>query len=263
MNESINGNYRSPELEVKEENVILGTVGAIAGAVAGAVLIAVLAKVGFVASICGVVMAYLSLFLYAKLAGKMSKKGIIICVVIMIVTVFITEWLIYAYEFYKELKEYGFTFGEVFKSLFDFLKLGEVTGYFVKDILMLYAFTALGAVPQIKNFITKKPEEIAKPVDMTFANGNTAVNTTETIDSDLMNAFPAGAMVKITTAGKEYKLGTDYYLYPKLGLITRSSTSTAALTGDGAAVSYTYHSSQGRGYGMGSFTDGTTYRMEL
>ena len=90
-----------------------------------------------------------------------------------------------------------------------------------------------------------------------------AASGTITLDSDLMNAFPAGAMVKITTASKEYKLGTDYYLYPKLGLITRAATSTAALAGDGAAVSYTYHSSQGRGYGMGSFTDGTTYRMEL
>ena len=52
---------------------------------------------------------------------------------------------------------------------------------------MLYAFTALGAVPQIKNFLTGKPEEIMKPVDQTLANGNTIANTTETIDADLMN----------------------------------------------------------------------------
>ena len=94
----------------------------------------------------------------------------------------------------------------------------------------------------------------------TVASVNTASGTI-TLDADLMNAFPAGAMVKITTASKEYRLGTDYSFYPPLGLITRVSSSTAALSSDGAAVDYTYHSAQGRGYGMGSFEDGTTYQL--
>ena len=80
---------------------------------------------------------------------------------------------------------------------------------------------------------------------------------------DLMNAFPSGSMVKITTASKELELGTDYNFYPMLGLITRVGTSTNALAGDGAAVDYTYHSYKGRGYGMGSFEDDTTYKLEF
>ena len=37
---------------------------------------------------------------------------------------------------------------------------------------------------------------------------------TVTLENDLLNAFPAGAMVKITTANKKYQLGTDYNFYP-------------------------------------------------
>ena len=86
---------------------------------------------------------------------------------------------------------------------------------------------------------------------------------TVTLDADLMNSFPSGTMVKIATPSKELKLGTDYAFYPRLGLITRVGTSTDALAGDGAAVSYVYHSYKGRGYGMGSFEDDTTYKLEF
>lgn len=187
MNEELQRNFSAPALEVKGENIVLGTVGALLGALVGAALIAILAKIGYVASISGVVMAYLSLFLYTKFAGKLSVKGIIISIVIMVITVFVTEWLVYSFAFYKELKDYGFTLGDIIKGLPDLLELAEAKGGFVKDILMVYAFTALGAVPQIKNFAGGKTEAAMKPVEQTLANGNTIVNSTENIDSDLLN----------------------------------------------------------------------------
>ena len=189
MNEEFNrnGSYAGVSLEVKEENVILGAVGAFIGVFAGAALILLLAKIGYVASICGVIMAFLSLFLYTKFAGKLSWKGIVISVVMMIVGVFATEWLFYSYLFYDELKEYGFTFGDIFKSLFTFIDMAEIRGSFIKDLLMLYGFTALGAVPQIKKFLSGNTQEVIKPAEQTLANGNTVANTTETIDSDLLN----------------------------------------------------------------------------
>lgn len=187
MNEDFQRNFTAPALEVKGENVVLGTVGALLGALVGAALIAILAKIGYVASISGVVMAYLSLFLYTKFAGKLSVKGIIISIVIMIITVFVTEWLVYSFAFYKELKDYGFTLGDIIKGLPDLLELGEVKGGFIKDILMVYAFTALGAVPQIKTFASNKTEDVMKPVEQTLANGNAIQNSTEEIASDLKN----------------------------------------------------------------------------
>lgn len=185
MNEDFQRNLNAPALEVKGENIVLGIVGAVLGALVGAALIVILDKIGYVASISGVVMAYLSLFLYTKFAGKLSVKGIIVCIVIMIITVFVTEWLLYSFAFYKELKPYGYTLGDIVKGLPQLLELGEIKGNFITNILMLYGFTALGAIPQIKSFTAGNTQAAMKPVEQTLANGNTIQNTTEEIASDL------------------------------------------------------------------------------
>ena len=75
--------------------------------------------------------------------------------------------------------------GDIVKGLPDLLDLADAKGGFVKDVLMVYAFTALGAVPQIKNFSGGKTAEAMKPVEQTLANGNTIQNSTEEIASDL------------------------------------------------------------------------------
>lgn len=199
MDNNLNGtNYNAPALEVKGENVLMGTIGAILGALVGAALIAILAKVGYVASISGVVMAFLSLFLYDKFAGKLSKKGIIICVVIMVITVFLTEWAVWSYVFYKELATiYDVTFGEVFKQFFSLLKLAESTGDFVKDIAMLYFFTALGAIPTISKtaqsgtakVLKDDRSGIVKPASEIVTEEATTAdeNAVKTFDKDFFN----------------------------------------------------------------------------
>ena len=199
MDNNLNGtNYNAPALEVKDENVLMGTIGAILGALVGAALIALLAKIGYVASISGVVMAFLSLFLYDKFAGKISKKGVIICVVIMIVTVFLTEWLIWSYAYYKELATiYDVSFGDVFKKLFSILKFAKKTGDFVKDIAMLYFFTALGAIPAISKtaqsgtakVLKDDRSGIVKPASEIVTEEATTAdeNAVKTFDKDFFN----------------------------------------------------------------------------
>ena len=199
MDNNLNGtNYNAPALEVKDENVLMGTIGAILGALVGAALIALLAKIGYVASISGVVMAFLSLFLYDKFAGKISKKGVIICVVIMIVTVFLTEWLIWSYAYYKELATiYDVSFGDVFKKLFSILKFAKKTGDFVKDIAMLYFFTALGAIPTLSKtaqsgtakVLKDDRSSIVKPASEIVTEEATTAdeNAVKTFDKDFFN----------------------------------------------------------------------------
>lgn len=84
-----------------------------------------------------------------------------------------------------------------------------------------------------------------------------------TLNKGVMNAFPSGSLVKITTASKKMKLGTDYMFYPALGLITRHSESTDVLEKDGACITYMYHQNKGTGYAMGSFTADSTYKLEF
>ena len=157
--------YNTPNLEVQSEIVLMGTVGAILGALAGAVCILLLQKIGYFASISGVVMAFLSLYLYDKFAGKLSVKGIVICCVVMILMVLLTEWSYYSYLFYNNYKDSfkKVSFWVYFKDLWLLLEMHEgMKGNFLTNLLMLYGFTALGAIPKIKQFATDGTAKVVK-----------------------------------------------------------------------------------------------------
>ena len=120
-------------------------------------------------------------------------------------------------------------------------------------------------VENARRFAAGDAVELIKGATVEAGTVSSVDATTGTIEltSGLLNPFPAGTAVKIATASKEMELGTDYWIYPALGLITRASASTDVLAGDGCVVDYTYRSAKGRGYGMGSFDDGTTYKLEF
>lgn len=151
-------NYASEYSSVKlqsevKENVLLGTVGALIGCIIGAVLIVVLSYMGYMASISGLVMGICALKGYTLLGKKMSVKGIVITAVLMIVTVLVSHMV-----------GWGLAVAEVYEvdvltatlAIPMLLEEGAIEmGIFVKDLLMLYAFTALGAVPTIKDYLKK------------------------------------------------------------------------------------------------------------
>lgn len=67
----------------KKENLVGGVVGALIGSLLGAASIILLSQLGYVAAISGVIMAVCALKGYELLGGKLTKKGVIISVVII------------------------------------------------------------------------------------------------------------------------------------------------------------------------------------
>ena len=135
-----------------EENVALGTLGAIIGSLAGAAAIILLDRIGFVASVAGVAMAVCTLSLYEKFAKKISKKGIIICVIVMIIMTLLAENAACSIQIANELKEYGYNVSvtKVFMNFFSLLAAGDLeTGTYIGSLVMVYLFTALGAYGQV------------------------------------------------------------------------------------------------------------------
>lgn len=134
---------------IYKERVLLGAIGALVGCIIGAVCIVLLGQFGYIASICGVIMGICALKGYRILAGGISLKGIIITVIFMIIMVFLSNMI-----------SYGLAVAEVYEV--DMLTGICATPYLVaegaieasayyKDLGMLYLFTALGAVPTIKD----------------------------------------------------------------------------------------------------------------
>ena len=137
------------------ENVLAGIIGALIGSIIGAVVIILIGRMGYIASIGGALMAYCSVTGYEKLAKKLSLKGIFICIVIMFVTVFYANSIEWALEFCDSFNEYYSNEGKAsfIAVLFNLKELIAEFGLgleYIKDMLLLYMFTILGAFSTIR-----------------------------------------------------------------------------------------------------------------
>lgn len=142
----------------KEENVVMGVLGAIVGSVIGGILIVLFGQLGFVASLSGVVMGYATLAGYKRLGNKIDKKGIIISIAIMIIMTYLASRINAAILIKRELP-YMDAF-EVFKNLPNLIKYGLIKGnVYYGNMAMTYLFTALGAFSSIKQYATNVHSE--------------------------------------------------------------------------------------------------------
>lgn len=131
----------------RRENVALGLLGAFLGSLVGAVLIIVLGRLGIVAALSGLVTSLVALKGYEKFAGGISKLGVVLTCLIIVVMVFAADWLNWALVAASELGIGVSAALEILPGLFD-LGFIDPTEY-GRYIARLYAFTALGAVPVI------------------------------------------------------------------------------------------------------------------
>lgn len=132
----------------QKERVLAGIVGAFIGSLIGAVCIVLLNQFGFIASFSGVIMGVSALKGYQLLGKQISIKGIVICAVLMIIMVYLSNWFSYALAV-SEVYEADITTS--FLAVPALLKEGVIeNGAYYKDLIMLYIFTALGAVPTVK-----------------------------------------------------------------------------------------------------------------
>lgn len=136
------------------ENMVFGIVGAVLGAVLGAICIIFFAQIGYVVSISGAVLSVCTLKGYKLLGKHLSKKGIIICLILILITPFIAANIDWALQIMEHSSKY---------SLFDalsiipvYIEAGaiEMSDYII-NILMIYGFAALGAFDSIKELFSK------------------------------------------------------------------------------------------------------------
>lgn len=129
----------------KGENVLGGLVGAFLGSLLGAAMIVLLGQLGYVASLSGLVMGVCTVKGYELLGGRLTKKGVVISVVLMLLMVYVghrLDWaLLVASEFDAGLVE-------SFQAIPYLYSEGIFEGY-ISGLLIVYVFTALGAVPAI------------------------------------------------------------------------------------------------------------------
>lgn len=136
-------------MEQQRERVGLGILGAFVGTLIGAACIVLLGQFGYIASLSGVIMGICALKGYQILAKEISVKGIIVCAVLMIIMVYLSNWFSYALAVAEVYEADILT---SFCAVPTLIGEGAIEkGMYFKDLIMLYIFTALGAVPAVRD----------------------------------------------------------------------------------------------------------------
>ena len=146
------------------ENVPAGIVGALLGSLVGALAIILISQLGYVSVLSGLLMGVCAVKGYELLAKKLSVKGVVISIVIMVIVTFFANRVDWGIEIYKAFgKEYDVSFFECFKSVGEFVREGAIEGYY-GNLVLLDLFTLGGGIPtaiglmknkQIKNSLVR------------------------------------------------------------------------------------------------------------
>ena len=146
------GQLAENQPKLKEVNLPLGIVGALAGSLIGVLVWVIIYKMGFVAGITGFIMSVCCFKGYEMLGGRIDKKGVWIAVAIAIVMLGAAELISVGLEIYDVFGEmYGISMADAFRAIPAFLEEPEIMGPIVKDLLFGYVFMAAASFSYIKN----------------------------------------------------------------------------------------------------------------
>lgn len=140
-----------------QRNVPKGILGALIGAIPGIVLWIILSKIGIIASICGIVILIGVVVGYTALGKEFDILGMIISLAVVIFSVYFATNLSWALELHKVLKDADNSYSLMWcmKNLSWVLELTDSKGGFIKDLVIGYLFTIVGAGSYIHKIMKK------------------------------------------------------------------------------------------------------------
>lgn len=142
----------------KTENLAGGIAGALIGSLLGAVCIVLLSQLGYVAAISGVLMAVGVLKGYEKLGGKLTKKGIVISMIIMVFMTYAGDRMDWAIRLLRDagFGDYGWNLFECYRIVPEAVTEFEIQDSYYGNLVLLYAFLLLGAIPTVVAKVKEK-----------------------------------------------------------------------------------------------------------
>ncbi len=147
----------NPDGTVITPNYGLGILGGLIGALIGGALWVLIGRLGYIAGIAGFVIIYLSAMGFKKGAKVLTRGGAVIAVIISVVMIFVANYVLYAWMM-VEAFEGRYTIGEIMAKLFPMLEEYELTGSFVKDVVIGYALSLVAAFSTLKALLGKKKD---------------------------------------------------------------------------------------------------------
>lgn len=135
----------------KSENVVGGIVGALLGTLVGVACIILISRLGYMAAWSGIIMAVCTLKGYELLGGKLSKKGTVLSVILMMIMTYVGDRADWAIVVARELETDVITAFQIVPALLEQQIINESSYW--GNLVLLYFFLLVGAVPTIFSII--------------------------------------------------------------------------------------------------------------
>lgn len=148
--------------EAREENFLLGIVGAVIGVIIGGAVALLVARLGYVSVLAGAALGYCTIKGYEILGKKLTKKGVVVSAILMVLTVFLVNQLDYTLALMSEL---DLPFGMTWTILNEATFSGDVPDKFYLNLGLLAVFTLGGAWISVKSALDgQKNRAIARKI---------------------------------------------------------------------------------------------------
>ncbi|MBJ8325665.1 hypothetical protein [Streptococcus pacificus] len=138
----------------KSENVIAGIVGALIGSLVGVAAIVIIGQLGYVSIISGVIMGVSTISGYELLGKRLTKKGIAISVIIMLLMVYVANQADLSLTI---ARYYGLGFFEVFPTILAEGAIDDPTYW--ENLGMIYLFSVLGFGSTVYGIVKSRQEK--------------------------------------------------------------------------------------------------------
>lgn len=155
------GVYAGSEEKFSEGNRAAGVIGALIGAAIGCVVWTVVYHLGYMASIVGLLTAYLAIKGYELLGKKRDMFGNVISILFSVISIVIGNYVGYAWVITDALNESAAGRGElteVLRIMPQFLTEYDLAGDFIIDLVVGLIFGVVAAV----TFIVKPSKKVKK-----------------------------------------------------------------------------------------------------
>lgn len=151
--------------EDNKKSIQSGLGGAFLGASIGAVIWGILLYFGFLGWVAGIIGVYLAFKFYKKNNGLVNLPGVFSVVGVVILTLLLTNYLVYALIVYLSLQEFGFTLSIVVMNLIPILREAQLLSEFMFDTILGVGVAGLyGAATTYRIYQTSKDEGIIRKV---------------------------------------------------------------------------------------------------
>lgn len=153
-----------PLVESKtRENVLAGFVGAFLFALIGGVLYFLIYQTGIIAGICGLITFILANFGYGLLSGNRkgeSIPGLVASIIMMLLIIFLAEYICIAYEIYRALAATKPSFINILRLMPEFLSDKDIFGAFVHDLVFAYLLGLFASIGNITRMVKSRKQSI-------------------------------------------------------------------------------------------------------